>query len=416
MSTALLSTSLVFAHKTLEIRPDGPALVLWLGCLVTLVRAVDETEMNEAKRRSLFIVSGILIGGGIMTAQKMLVLMPGFGLAMLWYLVAGAGPPRNRLSNCLSQFAGFSVSIIVTAVFFLVHGALSAFFEYILINIGWNTHLHPYLLTRQAIARNPFLAVFGCLGLIRAAFHGRRFSKDGLLFLNTVGAIGGVFSLPTPWLQNYLIFVPLLALYAAETLVFVADVVYASGGWPIRLGIRLSTALTFGLLASGAMILLSDPVAPAVRLLFAIILVTGIVLLFHFPGIALPVLMIAFSVDPIYLMRKQLRSTNEVQLERLRYVLATTLPTDTVMDGWSGLGVFRRSAWFYPFIHGEIAFLLSANDRNALLLGLRAGRIAPKFIFPNHAMLSISSPVTVFLLTHYEPVCGAPYLRRRKSH
>jgi hypothetical protein len=95
-------------------------------------------------------------------------------------------------------------------------------------------------------------------------------------------------------------------------------------------------------------------------------------------------------------------------------VLANTLPTDTVIDGWSGLGVFRRSAWFYPFVHGEILRLLSATDRSQLLLALQSEKTAPKFVFPNEAMLSISHPVAIFLLTHYEPVDGDPYLRRRK--
>jgi hypothetical protein len=125
-------------------------------------------------------------------------------------------------------------------------------------------------------------------------------------------------------------------------------------------------------------------------------------------GAALALVLIAFSVHPYQQMEREFSSTNTHQLERLRFVLANTLPTDTVMDGWSGLGVFRLHAWFYPFVHGEIEPLLSAKDRQQLLLGLDSGRIAPKFVFPNVAMLSISRPVSAFLLSHYHPVGGDP--------
>lgn len=411
LATALLSTSVVFGHKTLEIRPDVPALVLWLGCLVTLVRAEDEVEMNERRGRWLFILSGVFFGSSLMTLLKMLVVIPGFALAMLWYVLAGKSYPRKRLLNCLLLLVAFSLPIAVTSLFFWGYGAFRTFFNHILMNLVWRIRVPTYPLTRQLIAQNPVLALLGSLGLVGAAFRVRRFSTDGLLVLTTAGAIGGVFALPTPWPQNYLIFLPLLALCAGDLLTSVADCVFAAH---TPLGIRVIISLALALLASGAIALLSASASLEIDLPFAMFVVIGTALLFRFRSTALALLLIAFSLHPICQMRNQLSSTNEVQLQRIRYVLLNTLPTDTVMDGWSGLGVFRRSAWFYPFIHGDIPLLLNATDRNQLLLGLQSGKIAPKFIFPNEAMLSISLPVTTFLLTHYAPVSGVPYLLQRK--
>jgi hypothetical protein len=415
LSTALLSTTVVFAHKTLEIRPDVPAMVLWLGCLVTLLKAIDARGITERKERCLFILSGFFIGGAVMTAQKILVVMPGLGLAMLWYLAAGEGRARKRLLNCVRQLIGFSVPIIGTLMFFWAHGAFWTFIKYNLMNAAWKTRWPVYLLIRHVIAQNPILVVLGSLGLVREAFHRQRSPREALFFLITAGAITGVFALPTPWLQNYLIFLPLLALSAGDFLVFITDWIFTSDAAVNRLTGRLAITFAFGLVASGAVVLLSDPSSLWVHLTFGMFLLTGTTLLLRFPGTALALLLIAFSVHPVYHMRKELSSANALQLKRLRYVLANSLPSDTVMDGWSGLGVFRRSAWFYPFIHGEIEPLLSPSDRKQLLLGLQLGKIAPKFVFPNEAMLSISDPVTVFLLTHYEPVDGDPYLRRRST-
>lgn len=414
LSTALLSTSVVYAWKMLEIRPDGPALVLWLGCLVTILPAVDAARLTELKRRSLFILSGLLLGGAVMTEEKMLIAVPGFGLAMLWYLVAGNAPSRKRLLNCLCQSAGFAVPIIATSLFFWAHGALWTFSKHVFMNLGWKAHFPSYMFVPWVLAQNPFLLLLGSFGLIRSAFDGTSFSRDRLLLVNTAGAISGVFTLPTPWLQNYLIFLPLLALYAGDLVVRAADRICAFEAASNRVGSRVGGAFVFALLATMVIVLLSAPAPVAIHLLFAATVLSGTLLLFRFRAAGLAVLLMAFSMHPIYQMRSKLSSNNEVQLGRLHYVLAKTLPTDTVMDGWSGLGVFRPSAWFYPFVHGDIAAMLSATDRDRLLRGLQSGKIAPKFIFPNEAMLSISRPVAIFLLTHYEPVSGAPYLWQRK--
>jgi hypothetical protein len=412
VSVVLLSSAVVFAQKTLEVRPDVPALVLWLAGLVTLLRAT-ESGIGSRTQRWRFTLSGLLLSGAILTAQKMVVVIPGFGLAMLWYLLTGQGAGGKRLLNCLHQAAGFIAPIIATSAFFWMHHALWPFIKYSLINTEWKTRHAPHLLT-HVIAQNPILVVLACLGLVREAFYARTSTANAMLFLITVGAISGVFALPTPWLQNYLIFLPLLSLYAGSFLLFIADCISRTEFAFSRPGQRLAAAVAFGLGAAGVITLLSEPVSPYVHALFAILLLAGIVLLLRLPEAALVCLLLAFSVHPAYEIHKELSSSNAVQIQKLRYVLANTLPTDTVMDGWSGLGVFRPSAWFYPFVHGEIVPLLSADDGDQLWRGLQSGQIAPKFVFPNEAMLSISSQVAIFLLSHYEPVGGDPYLRQRR--
>ena len=413
LSTALLGTCVVYARKTLEIRPDGPALVLWLGCLVP---AVDQPGLTESKRTSLFILSGLLLGGAVMTAQKMLVVLPGFELAMLWYLVAGDRLSPKRLPNLIYQSIGFAVPIIATSRFFWIHGALWTFFKHVLMNLGWRTRFPSYSLFRRVLAQNPLLVLLGLFGLIRSALQAGLFLRGRLLFVITAGAVIGVFTLPTPWLQNYLTFLPLLALYAGDLVVGGADSICVNDLRSSRPGIGFSGLFVLAALATATIILMLARGPVGIHLLFAMLVLSGSLLLFRIRAAGLAVLLMALSIHPIYQVGNELSSNNRVQLERLSYVLTNTLPTDTVMDGWSGLGVFRRSAWFYPFIHGEIAALLSPTDRTQLLLGLQEGKIVPKFIFPNDAMLSISGPVTTFLLTHYEPVARAPYLRRRKEN
>jgi len=389
LSAVLLSTSVILTHKTLEVRPDGLALVLWLGCLAATVRAVDGKERGYSSLEP-FMLSGFLLGGALMCLLKIVAVLPGFASAMLWYLLAGAESVRKRSLRCLLQLVAFFAPILITGLYFALHNSLGAFLAHMLLNLRWKIHPVPDPILHQCIAHDAVLAVLGSIGLFRAIPRDRRFSADWLLFLSTIGTIGGVFALPTPWPQNYLLFLPLLALYAGDLLSTFADRIYTKRFAAAKSVAKAAAAAGLISLLYGAIALLSARRPPTMHILFAILLISGTALLIKFRDVGVAVLLIALSLHQIDHMYKELGSTNEPQLKRLRYLLTNTSPTDSVMDGWSGLGVFRRSAWHYPFIHGDIPLMLKQEERNQLLEGLQSGQIAPEIIVPNQAMLSIS--------------------------
>ena len=37
-------------------------------------------------------------------------------------------------------------------------------------------------------------------------------------------------------------------------------------------------------------------------------------------------------------------------------------PQDTVLDGWTGSGVFRDHAYYYYFLHGEVRSMLTPKE------------------------------------------------------
>ena len=63
---------------------------------------------------------------------------------------------------------------------------------------------------------------------------------------------------------------------------------------------------------------------------------------------------ILLAVLPVFGLRESFTSRNDDQLARLRHVFESTKPTDLVMDGWEGTGVFRPHAFYYFFIHDEL--------------------------------------------------------------
>jgi hypothetical protein len=108
---------------------------------------------------------------------------------------------------------------------------------------------------------------------------------------------------------------------------------------------------------------------------------------------------------------RQLRDAAEAntrKLRQLRWVLLHSSPTDSVLDCWSGLGVFRPNPYFYSMLYSQV---LSTSERERLAADLISGRMAPKLVFPSHDLLRWVSPdVRAALLKNYMPVPGEGFI------
>jgi hypothetical protein len=416
ISIALVSTAVPFARKTLEIRPDGPALVLWLGFLAILVKAIEDRSFAGWKQRGLFALSGLLLGGAIMTTQKLLLGAQGAAVAMLWYLLVGEGPARARLLNTLAQLAGFCVPIVLTAAFLWSHDALRTFVGFVFIQVfQWKHHQPVYSALRLAWSQNPILLTLGILAMAvetPRTFRTRTFNPDKLMLLTTCGAIVGLFEVPVPFLQYFLTFLPLIAIYAGSLLLRMVEApgpaIPRAGAVPT--GVKRLAAL--GVLMAVALALARPYLVEWWPLITSAVLLSGaLALMFRFPYPALALVLATVSVEPYRRMSEGLNPRlMKSQLLGVRAVLENTLATDTVMDGWSGFGLFRRQAWFYSCLNPGMLALLTPPDRDQLLADLQSGEIAPKVIALDKSLGSVSIPVTDFFLRNYVPL-PVPYPR-----
>jgi hypothetical protein len=77
-------------------------------------------------------------------------------------------------------------------------------------------------------------------------------------------------------------------------------------------------------------------------------------------------LLLLVCTFPLVNQLEWLRRTGlATQRTGLEFVLAHTGPEDLVFDGYSGLGVFRRHAYRYWFLHDEMLLMLSPAQRGA---------------------------------------------------
>jgi hypothetical protein len=258
---------------------------------------------------------------------------------------------------------------VLTLVLFEFHGGARLFLESnFLLNARWRVRFSPASGLRRISELDPVLSALGVVALLRAlprVFSPSALARgDALVVVHFIGLMAGAFAIPTPRMQYYVMLLPLFATMAAA---FLADVAEAAG--------RAAARVT----------------APR-------------------PGVVAPVLLslalLATVAGSVEAMVRRLHPANPVlenQLAEIRYVLGHTSPEETVLDGFTGAGVFRPHAWFYFFVHAEIRAILGAAEIGELQAQLRDGEMAPALVLLDDELWEVDERVVSFLRANYEP-------------
>ncbi len=426
----LLAQTVLFLQKALEIRPDVPAALFWLASLLLLLSGV-RAEGPRHRRAWRFALSGACFGAGLMCTQKLLLALLGLGPTMLWYLLDRRGPDEltGRARDVALALGGLAVPLLATLGWFAAHGALGPFLHFnLVLNLGWRRTIAPGDFLWRLVGQNPLLVALALGGLARSVAGIARAEVlrrgDYVLVLNTLGLLAGVFIIPVPYPQYFLTFLPLLALLGGTFLLDVVDaaveVMRRRRAWRWASDTEWAVAAVLAAVALGYALRVAQPpvLAPVLSMaLWAGVLVLAVPLLLgRARQLALALVLAAASVHPLLRLAQTSPGwTNSARLGAIRYVLAQTTPQDTVMDGWTGVGVFRPHAYPYFFLHREIQATLTDAQRRALLADLRAGRIAPTLIFYDRFLRALSSDFRAFFEERYAPVGYGPIWRRKAA-
>lgn len=354
----------VFLQKTLELRPDVLALPFLLAGLWFTLRGLD--GVDDSPRRSLrhFLAGGLGTGAAIMCTQKMLFVLPGAFVGLgIWTLMArGRFGGRTRFLLAAAFVAGLALPGLLTwAAFALRHGGDEFITNNFLLNSQWKYVIHQQLL--KVLETSWPILILCLLGITVTLYRfvrspPRRYGDIALTSI-LVGLIVGIPIIPVAHRQYYLIMMPILCLFAATGLVFLVD--------------------------------LAKPRMRPRLLLLALI---------------------PLSVLPVVDLCTTFTSRNDDQLARLRYVFDHTRPTDLVMDGWEGTGVFRPHAFHYFFLHEESLVMLPRQQVDAFVDALEAGRIRPRLIALDTILISLGSRFVRFVYRNYTSRDGFFFLSK----
>jgi len=392
----------IFLQKSVEMRPDMLALPFFLGGLWFLLRGfllrgllrrgslprgLAGRGTSATRGLGFFVAGGLGFGAAIMCTQKMLFVLPGTlaGLGV-WALSAGgvgnrlaafsavAGrsdrdpadaedDPRARILLILAVLVGICVPATLTWLAFSVHHAGRDFIaNNFLVNASWK-HTRTGQLLKLLETSWPVMTL-SLLGLVvslhRFFRHGLRRPGELLLACALLGLFAGILVIPVAQRQYYLMPLPLFCLFAAQGMLVSLD----------RLRVEERTRTRVFLLA-----------------------------------------MIPLAVLPGLALLEAFTSPNDGQLARLRFVLESTRPTDVVMDGWEGTGVFRLHAFYYFFLHNETLPMLPPERVSAYLDALESGRIRPKLIAMDAHLVALGPRFLGFVNSNYASRDGFFYFR-----
>ncbi len=305
MACALLSTVVVFQHKSIEIRPDVPGLFFLLAALFAGFAA------EAGLRRS--VAAGALYAIALLFTPKLIFAAPAFPLMMI--------DPRHerrwRWSIGAWMVAGFFLPLGLLAAFLSWHDSLR---QAIFFNVNFNLAV-PFT-SRAAILRgilgqslidNWFFWFLGLVAIVaslagairKAKVRDTRWRNELVIAAAALGLAIGYFTIPVPFQQHLMSAAAVLSILAG-----ICGAKIARG--PRKL--RRSKASSF----------------------VTMLLLTAVML--H-PTPAL--------------LHDRLKS-NQRQLLDLRYVWATVPADQSMFDCWTGFAIFRRPVFFYQFLGPDI--------------------------------------------------------------
>jgi hypothetical protein len=377
LAAALLGATLAFVDKSIEIRPDVPALVCLLGSWLATAAALERAPDDRGARWRLGF-AGLLLGAALLFTQKVVFTLPATAVLFLWW-VAGRppGPRRARIIGLAVFAGGLALPVAATLLLFASQTGIATFVEFNLLrNAAWKVRFSPVPFLQRIFTANAAVVCLALLGWIRAVWRlsstEHRPRVGALLVLHTAGLIAGAFLIPVPQLHYFLMVLPLFAILGAQTLTDAAFAVARGRRAPPEALLPTAAAVL------GLAIVVAPPLGAGFETLGA--------------------------RDP----------RMQDQLARLRLVLTLTTPSDTVFDGFTGAGAFRPHAYFYFFLHDEIRAMLEGPELDGLRRALRDGEIAPALVLFDFDVQDLSPEVKSFVEENYEPA-GDPLVWRPKD-
>jgi Dolichyl-phosphate-mannose-protein mannosyltransferase len=408
LASALLSTNIVYVSRTLEIRPDVPAVALWTASQYALFAALSPREEADRSRRLFFAAAGLLLGGALVFTQKVLLAGPGFAVFSILYLVRSAGPPRSqRLANLVAFVACAVIPLGAVVAQFWRNDAIAPLVAGVWTNnLGWIQEVTPSTTLHWMLLRDPFFCALSTAGFVVAAatLASDWTDRRAAMLLPTLSLFGGMAFMPAPFPQYLLLILPASAIYGSDFL-WRGAALAGCTATDERRHIRTfaAAACAFAIVA----ILGLSFAQPYFRhpTIYPLVGVGATVLALAFvrQGLAtgaVIVLLLAMSTYSVQQLTWMAGLSNADVVAAMRFIHDSTTAESRVMDGFSGLGWFRHHAAFYWFTAPGVRPRLSASDKSQMVAMLE-GCAQPEIVILDEQLRRVSPDVATAVVKYY---------------
>jgi hypothetical protein len=424
---ALLCCTTVFFSKTIEVRPDVPAMLL-------LSLAAFGIVASEKQRGLAALFVGFSLGLTILLTQKSLV--PAAAMLFAQAIVFRHGRKTALI------LVGITAVWVIAFGLFSTAGAAGAFFHAAVVQlVRWPVRQNPITALRPTLSADLPLW-FGAAAAIVTTIRRNRATPAStndapaaaLLrlqcreFLSTVVAlsfVGGLL-IHAAYTQYYLLWFPLAAVLAADSFVR-----WGSGIFERRsrqavlliaialLAIEMELTLhaiqrgnngalphfieQFSLRGFGVFAIVVLAILPAI---------VGICCVRGRRGVAV------FCLAAMGFGYAGLRNFDAVcwsNLDQMAYIELVdqkVAPDETVFDGYTGLGVFRRHAYYYWWLNPYSLALMSPDQRGRELLAALK-KSPPKIVCFDENIKRLPQSVQAWIAENYRPLQPPLYVRNK---
>jgi 4-amino-4-deoxy-L-arabinose transferase-like glycosyltransferase len=435
VAMALLSCTTIFFQKAIEVRPDVPAMFLLTLAAYLVIAARKPRSIPAA------ILVGFLLGLATLFTQKAIV--PAAALILAQWVASCQGhstapADRHRLPADLLAGAaqvglvGLASALvwIVAAALFWTAGGAEAFLHATAGQLWqWPVRLSPLVTLRPTLSADLTLWVGGSMAVVASIPGLLRSDKQPaatIVPLTVLGSFAGGLLLKAAYSQYYLLWFPLLAVVAADRLVRWGEGQMTSRTRRTLSCVLAATVVVEAALAVRAILGGADGAVPHLlnRLptTCAILLVGGILAaLAVAAGVCLArgrrsatVFMLA-ALGLGYAGLRNLDAvcwSNHGQVAAIARVQRLVGPDETVFDGYTGLGAFRRHAYYYWWLNNYSLRLIAPEQGERELLETLK-RSPPKLICFDENLATLSPAVLAWIDENYAPI--EPPLRIRKT-
>ncbi len=416
ISLIWLSYIFMFFEKTIETRPDIPALVFLLLGLRALV------DYPESRRGIRALSAGACFSLAFLSTQKIVFPVLGvFAVFIFRALTSGSETGRRRTNFRIIALllSGFAVPLGLTLWYFYTRGGLGDFtYRNFTMNLLWQRREPFHIFLKTLLYENPCFVFWAEAGMIitgrRIFIHPGRDKQDLIWFPALLG-IAGLFLIPVILPQTYALIIPLLVIPAGKTLLDFLRWTF-SGGITRRL-------------AAGGILFLSGPgiiwllgIAgsyrpkltwenPALTLPTYICLGAAVVL-FCLAGrnrkarnVFFFLLLLLLIGRPVIFLVNYGRIDNRIQLLEMQEIARTSDSRDRVFDTWPIAGFFRLPAYYYHFLHHGVWKMLSPEEKGPRLLATLEDH-RPKIISRGINFSRLPPEVQNYVGRHYRQ-CGS---------
>lgn len=429
-ATVWLAYNFTFLWRTLEIRPLLPAFFfLFLGFKLLI------TGLNNGKNW-YGGWAGFFLGLAFLSTQKIAFLILGLPCFMIYQMIMIALKRSGKNYRAYFSLAGwlaggFLIPLILCIIYFSSQKALpDLIYRNFIMAILWKRRFPAFIHMKTLVFFNPVFTFWGLAGFLIISWsiiRGKiiRYGTS-LIYFATLSTLAGLHLNPVIYPQYISLFIPFMTLYASWAVIaYLSWLMKADarnrlfGGWLLIIpGICIPLSLRYTAGYRFPLPLENFSVSMAITaglLILSYILIMLPRSLNRLRRWAVVTFALAILARPFTYLIFYAQSDNRHQLNNLRTALKLTKPDERIMDGTSGLGLFRPTAYYYHYLHPGILLMLTEEEKGEkLLAALRKN--SPKIIISDSYLKEFSPEVQDYIHSHYQPFRpGYPFLMRKPT-